>query len=275
MRIACVGDCCVDRYLPADEVFLGGITANFARHAVQAFPDGDRICIVSAIGTDERATRVVGPGLEETGIECHLTEIDGRSPEQLIELRPDGEKHFIRYDEGVLRDFRIGDSQAAVLTASDLVVTQTFRQVRGMFESVMRVPNVSAVAVDFADFAEEPDFPQLEHFIDRIDVAFFGLDSAQSGLVDRIGSLAGRHDGTLIVTLGAAGGVAFRGSERREYAARPVPAVVDTTGAGDALAAGVLSVFAHGGTLQNGLECGARRAAAVVQYKAAFRSSPG
>jgi sugar/nucleoside kinase (ribokinase family) len=71
---------------------------------------------------------------------------------------------------------------------------------------------------------------------------------------------------TLVVTRGAAGALAVRGSERADVPAEPVKEVVDTTGAGDLFAAGFLYGEATGKTLVQSLRLGAICAAEVIQH---------
>jgi sugar/nucleoside kinase (ribokinase family) len=71
---------------------------------------------------------------------------------------------------------------------------------------------------------------------------------------------------TLVVTRGAAGAIAVRGSERADVRAEPVTDVVDTTGAGDLFAAGFLYGEAMGKTLGQSLRLGAICAAEVIQH---------
>ena len=71
---------------------------------------------------------------------------------------------------------------------------------------------------------------------------------------------------TLVVTRGAAGALAIRGSERAEIAAERVREVVDTTGAGDLFAAGFLYGEASGKSLEQSLKLGAICAAEIIQH---------
>src|SRR4051812_10241921 len=71
---------------------------------------------------------------------------------------------------------------------------------------------------------------------------------------------------TLVVTRGAAGALAVRGSERAEVPAEPVAEVVDTTGAGDLFAAGFLYGEATGKSLADSLKLGAICAAEIIQH---------
>jgi sugar/nucleoside kinase (ribokinase family) len=71
---------------------------------------------------------------------------------------------------------------------------------------------------------------------------------------------------TLVVTRGAAGALAVKGSERAKIAAEPVREVVDTTGAGDLFAAGFLYGEATGKNLAQSLKLGAICAAEIIQH---------
>ncbi|MEA3082187.1 MAG: hypothetical protein QOD54_1855 [Sphingomonadales bacterium] len=71
---------------------------------------------------------------------------------------------------------------------------------------------------------------------------------------------------TLVVTRGAAGALAVRGSERADVPAEPIDELVDTTGAGDLFAAGFLYGEATGKTLGQSLRLGAICAAEIIQH---------
>jgi sugar/nucleoside kinase (ribokinase family) len=71
---------------------------------------------------------------------------------------------------------------------------------------------------------------------------------------------------TLVVTRGVAGAVGMRGGERVDVPAELVDQVVDTTGAGDLFAAGVLIGEARDLGLERSLKLGAICAAEVIQH---------
>ncbi len=106
----------------------GGITANFALQARDVFPENDTITIISAIGNDAGAA-VVQNRFKDSQIECRLTARKGASSVQYIEVMPDGEKDFVRYDEGVLRYFQLDRSDRDIIAASDLRVIPVFQQI--------------------------------------------------------------------------------------------------------------------------------------------------
>jgi fructoselysine 6-kinase len=264
MNIVCIGDCGVDRYLPSGKTLCGGITANFALHARAAFPEDDTLAIISAIGNDEAAT-VVKERLKNSRIDCHLTSLTGSSSVQYIEIRAGGEKDFVRYDEGVLRYFTLSSADKSLIAASDLRVIPVFQQIYSFFDQVIRVDNAGITAVDFADFAEHPDFCLLDSYHDFIDIGFFGLTAEDEDLIDEIERRAKTRGKLLVVTLGPDGSLAFRGNDSFSCAAVGVGEVVDTTGAGDAFAAGFLSQYCYGENIAASLTKGASLAAGVIQ----------
>jgi sugar/nucleoside kinase (ribokinase family) len=84
-------------------------------------------------------------------------------------------------------------------------------------------------------------------------------------LAECIAALADKV-GTLVVTRGAAGAVGVENGRRAEVPARPVNAIVDTTGAGDLFAAGFLAGRCRGRGLEESLHTGAIAAAEVISH---------
>jgi len=269
MRIVCVGDCGVDHYLPENRLLPGGITANFARHARRVFPARDSVAIVSAVGDDDGAALVLS-ALEDTGIECHIKALPGITPIQYIEVQPDGERQFVAYEAGVLRDLRFGDAERRIIAACDLLVAPVYLQISGLFGELMSLDTGGRVAIDFADFLQHPDFALLEKYLAKIDIGFFGLDAGDRQTIAALEALARRTGRLFVVTLGAAGSMAFAGGEAWRCPAMPVERVVDTTGAGDAFAAAFLAAYCADEQVPAALRHAASLAAEVVQRQGAF-----
>jgi fructoselysine 6-kinase len=264
MKVVCAGDCGVDRYLPSGDEYFGGITANFARHAKQQFHEDDHITIISAVGNDSGAELVLS-SLEDSGIQCRISRLVGATPVQFIEIKPDGEKSFVRYEEGVLRDFQFGDDDKRIIAGCDLLVAPVYLQIVGLFDELMSIDTAGTTAVDFADFVQHPDFDLLERHIDSIDIGFFGLSVNDTGTIEHVAELASQHRKLFVVTLGADGSRAYSGEGQVDCAAVAVDRVVDTTGAGDAYAAAFLDRYCHGSGIEDAMIAGAELAADVIQ----------
>ena len=177
---------------------------------------------------------------------------------------------FVRYDQGVLGDYRIGPLERAVIETADLLVAPHYEQIAGFFHSVMETPSAGLRAVDFADIAQHPDTTNLRQYCDRFDVAFAGLSLEHRDLIDEIESIAVEAGKLVIVTLGADGSLALGGGERIRCPAAEVDRVVDTTGAGDTFAAGFLAEYCVSRDVAASLARGAKEAAVTVQRIGAF-----
>lgn len=265
MNIVCIGDCGVDHYLPSSKVLCGGITANVAWQARAAFPEDDTITIISAVGDDD-AANVVKERLENSRIDCRIASFEGASSVQYIEIQADGEKNFVRYDEGVLRDFELSNEDKALIAASDLRIMPIFEQIYRFFDKVIQIDTAGLTAVDFADFAQHPDFSLLDKYLDAIDIGFFGLSGDNDNLIQMIKHKARSRNKLFVVTLGPGGSLAFRGSDSFSCSAFPVDEVIDTTGAGDAFAAGFLSQYCYGEGVNASLKKGASLSASIIQH---------
>ena len=265
MNVVSAGDCGIDAYETTGDRLPGGITLNFALQARRAFPPGDAITIVSALGTDQPA-RLVRNAAKMSGIACDFTTLEGTTPVQRIVLEPDGERRFTGYDAGVLARFRPSSAQLALIARADWLVMPHFVQITELFDALMRTPRRGRLAVDFADFRQHPDFALLERSLEHVDVAFLALHGGDTEAMDAIGRLARESDRLLVVTLGREGSVAYRRSGVRRQPAIPATTVVDTTGAGDAFAAGFLSRHCHGASVDESLAAGARQAAAAIGH---------
>jgi sugar/nucleoside kinase (ribokinase family) len=140
-----------------------------------------------------------------------------------------------------------------------------YLQIVGLFDELMSIQTSGLTSIDFADFLQHPDFELLERHMRNIDIGFFGLSIDDTETISRIEELARQHDKLFVVTLGADGSRAFHGSTRFDCPAVTVTEVIDTTGAGDAFAAGFLSQYFYGQDVFESLESGANLGAAVVQ----------
>jgi fructoselysine 6-kinase len=143
-------------------------------------------------------------------------------------------------------------------------VAPVYLQIVDLFHELLSIETSGLTAIDFADFQQHPDFALLDDNIDKVDIGFFGLSVDDDAAVERIASLAARHDKLFVTTLGANGSRAFHGARQVQCDAVPVGKAVDTTGAGDAFAAGFLSRYCHGAEVDTSMQHGAELAATVI-----------
>ena len=138
--------------------------------------------------------------------------------------------------------------------------------------------NVSGKAEVFWDFGYDEDLPLREGFGDLLaSAAGIFVNLQESRLYDGPDGLLRRaaDAGTLVVVKrGADGAEAFGQPETRVAAPIPLLGVRDTTGAGDAFAAGFLASRLHGGTLAEQLTAGNVCGARSVQYLGGLPARP-
>jgi len=107
----------------------------------------------------------------------------------------------------------------------------------------------------------------------NLDVAF--CSTGEESSTARATALEAHAGGArlVVVTCGAAGSIAFDGTQWWSQEALPID-VVDTTGAGDSFIAGFLLTWGRGGTTAQSLAEGAAAAAETCQHQGGFRQDP-
>lgn len=270
MKITCVGDCGVDYYIDHKLLRPGGITLNFAVHARKIFPKKDTIQIISALGNNKEA-KIVKTVFKKYHLIPFITEMHGKTPIQYINHDKRGEKKFIKYDEGVLADFRINEQNSQIINKSDVVMAVIYSQIVNFFSSVIPNRPKKIMAVDFmdlADFGKKTDI--VEKYIHHFDIGFFGLRSHEKKLLKDLENLAKKHHKLFVITLGPDGSTAYNSVKTYSAPGVSVKKIVDTTGAGDAFAAAFLRKYLYSHDVQKGLEYGNKFAAKIVQIVGSF-----
>ena len=262
-EIACIGDNCIDRFLPpVDDCLVGGNAVNVA---VQLALLERRLHYFGAVG-DDAAGAAVSSALaaQGVGIERLRMMTGQRTAFTDIEISEDGERTFAfeefgacatyvpsAGDLGRLRLMRhvhigwlngVGDVKRA-LAGSGVTLSQDL--------TVNNSPeNLSPAGLDIAFCSAEPD----------------EADAAAARLIAGGARLA-------VVTLGASGSMVSDGRTTFIAAAPPVTPE-DTTGAGDAFIAGFIHAYLAGMTLEQALALGTGRAAVACLHRGGFPQTP-
>jgi fructoselysine 6-kinase len=268
MQIVCVGEITIDRYLDLGCDMVGGISLNVAVNARRA--GAARVGLVSGVGSDAGGVVALAK-LAHEGVESsRVQRLTGPTARQDIRILPGGERLFPPggYHAGVLAEFVLGAADLEYIRSFDLVHIPVFRQLEHIARAVLEDADFAGRRT--ADFLDGSDLGTGMHgladYLPHLDLAFVSADASMLDTLEALSVAAGTP---LVVTLGAAGSVAFVAGQRFVQSAIASQTPVDTTGAGDAFqAAFALSFFTHDDARQ-ALRAGAERAAAVIgQYGA-------
>ncbi len=243
---------------------VGGVAANVAV-GLQLL--GQPTQVVSAVGEDFLGTEVLWQ-LTAYGIKTNYIRADWqRTARTVILLAPDGERQLLcdfresstyRYPEAALEE--------ALTSAGRWVYTSTHDWVRYAALAAQRLGKF--VCIDVHDVTGIDDYHR--DFYQAADLIFVSLARLRPLLPDFARHL---HDGFGVQTVvgmdGARGAwlVDAASGEARHFPAERVDHVVDTVGAGDALAAGFCAALSAGLDLETCLRVGQRVAAHKIQYR--------
>jgi ribokinase len=247
----------------------GGSAANAAAWLAAA---GVEPVLVGCVGDDERGRHAHGE-LRMAGVDARL-DVDPELPTGacIVLVGPDGERTMVP-DAGAndaLADDDLPDELlepgAHLHVAGYALLREGSRPAaRGAIGRALRVgmsvsvdPSSSALlSPEFLDWAEGaglllPNVPEASALTGESDP-----ERAARALAERFDEV--------VVTLGAEGALWTDGSEVLRVPAEPVESVEDTTGAGDAFAAGLLAARLGGAGVSEALAAGCRLAARAVK----------
>ena len=246
MRMCTIGDLTLDVVVRlAGPISVGGDTDA----AIRLSPGGQAANVAAwaaALGADARfvgrrgdddAARLAAAGLEERGIEV-VGPAKGRNGIVCSIVSPDGERSMAA-DRGAATGLRPQDLDPAWLSGCDHLYVSGYALVREPVRSATRravdlARHAGAVvSVDLASWSVIRDVgaPAFRAAVEELTPGVVFANEDEERVV------GGPIPGPAWVLKRGARGCSFDGEERE---ARPVERAVDTTGAGDALAAGYL-----------------------------------
>lgn len=255
LSLATVGDNTVDIYSGAEQrVLVGG---NALNTAVQWSLMGHRSAYYGAIGRDPFGQKVRS-SLESNGVTSELIELRGNTSTTDIRVEDDGERIIVQ------DNFEVSGEYMPDSSALDALAKRDFVHI-GMspFASAIRKELKARGARISQDCAVSSGF-------DNLDVAFCSADADDIEVEEMARAAIDQGAKVVVVTRGAAGSTAFDGKVWQTIAADEIPAVVDTTGAGDSYIAGFVAARASGETLLECMRQGARVAARTCQHWGGF-----
>lgn len=261
MRIATVGDNCMDVYENLNQAFPGGNPVNVAVYSVRL---GGEASYTGVVG-DDKYGEIMIEALKRKNVDTsHLRILPGKTAITKVELI-DGERVFGDYHEGVMLQFKLSEVDIKFLCSHDMVVTGLW----GMIENDLYKIKEKGTPVAF-DFATKLEDPIIEKAIYHVDYAFFAYDEGDNEFIrEYMKNVYGKGPKIVIVTLGERGSICYDGKEFLTFGIVPCE-VKDTMGAGDSYIAGFLRGILLLKSLRECMEMGTENAAVTLTYRGAW-----
>jgi fructoselysine 6-kinase len=263
IRVATVGDNCIDRYLALRQSTVGGNAVNVG---VQLVRLGLAAAYFGAVGDDAAGVRVLA-ALRDNGIDTAHTRVSkGRTAYTDIAFG-DGGDRIIAYEEmGVCAGYRPDVSEVDRLLRFSHVHIGWLDDGGAVKQSL--AAGGTSVSQDLSVTSPAPG-----RRAEGLAVAFASAGPSVGEGETLAARLVAEGARIAVVTCGAAGSLAFDGAITARTDARLVE-VVDTLGAGDTFIAGFLAARLGRGSLQSSLEAGRDLAAATCRHLGGFPQAP-
>ncbi|KRB82591.1 carbohydrate kinase [Sphingomonas sp. Root710] len=254
------------------EEVCGGSAANSMAALARL---GLRLAFVGQVG-DDRLGRLFADDMAANGIDFPLPPIDTPTGRCLIIVSPDGHR-TMNTAIGASEYLPAAAFDASIAADAAIIYTEGY---------MWRTPEPRAASVKALEVARahgrrtaftlSSEFCVRQHHDDFVALLGGGLVDilfANEGELAELSGLADFEAGVdwtaarvplLIATRGADGAIAVDGGKRYETPAEPLGPIVDTTGAGDLFAAGVLAGFAQGRDLPTSLRMGSIAAGRII-----------
>ena len=261
MKLAAVGDNCMDVYENIGKAYPGGNPVNVAVYFVRL---GGESSYTGVVGTDQYG-KLMKEKIAEKGVDVsHIRFMEGNTAITHVEL-VDGERVFGEYEEGVLADFKLTDEEMDFLCSHDMVVTGLWGNVHDDLAKIQ----ARGVKVAF-DAATRPEDPAAVTAIPSVDYLFFATDDGDTPeLRETMKQIKAKGPKLVITTLGEKGSIVYDGEKYTTFGIIPCN-VVDTMGAGDSFIAGFLKGILEEKPVEECMKMGAANSSVTLEYNGAW-----
>jgi fructoselysine 6-kinase len=223
----CVGDNCVDFYLPPiNQRYIGGNAVNVAVYLKRA---GIPSSYVGVVGDDHDGKLTLKKLLEEGVDVTQVQTVPGRTATTHIQLSNSGERQFV-YEYLGPRPAQELDTYDLEFISRHKLVHNTMSGGTGSYLPRFRQIPGLLISMDFGE-RSHPDF--IRRSLPYVDLAFFSMDPDMQNQAEALALemfSSGRR--LVVVTLGTGGSLVCDG--KLYYQPAIAVDVVDTLGAGDA-----------------------------------------
>ena len=254
MRVAAIGDNCIDVYPELDKAYPTGNAVDFAVNMLKL---GMPTAMIGVTGNDASG-RWMRDVLAREGLDTSRFRA-GDGPTAIAYLEMDGHECLhVRYLEGVLSGVRYADDQIAFAATHDLIHSTPW----GHIDQHLPALKANGALLSF-DYSNRPSSPEVGRSLPFVDYAFFSMSGRAEEAPSVVRAAVARGPRVAVATLGREGSLAWDGATF--YRQGIVPAeVVNTVGGGDSFIAGFMHATLRDADVPEALAAGARLAARVI-----------
>lgn len=255
MRVAAVGDNCVDVYYTLNRFYPTGNAVDFAINLKKL---GQEVSLVSIKGNDVFGTAVERV-LEEYGVD--LTHFyDGERPSAAAQMNlVNGDRIHERFCGNVLEDFTLNEERMAFVKQFDIVYSEKWSRIGRYIKEIKNDGNIM-----IHDFSKRLKDPTNEELLPYLDYAFFSYERLDDEIREFLKITQRKTGHVVIAMLGEDGSLAYDGSGFHREPADRVK-VVNTVGAGDSYVAGFAKGLCEGLGLEECMHRGKVTATGIIQ----------
>ena len=254
MRVAAIGDNCIDVYPMLGVAYPTGNAVDFAVNMRRL---GVPTAMVGITGSDANG-RWILDALAREGLDTsHLRQGDG--PTAVAYLDMDGHECLhVRYEEGVLGTAQYTKDQIDYAASHDLVHSTPW----GHVGEHLRELRAGGALISF-DYSNKLDGPGFRESLPLVDFAFFSMSGKGSLAEDVVRKAVDAGPRVAVATLGPAGSIAWDGLKLHRFGIVPAT-IANTVGGGDSFIAGFMEAVLRGEAVPDALRAGAATAARVL-----------
>ena len=253
------------------EEICGGSAANTMAALARL---GLRLAFIGQVG-DDRLGRLFSADMAVRGIDFPLPPIARPTGRCLIIVGPDG--HRTMNTAVGASEFLSASFDPALAAEAEILFVEGYmwrtEQPRAAARAALEVARAAGRQTAFSLSSEYCVRTLHDEFVALIEAGLIGILLANEGEITELSRLADFEAGAawaaarvplLVATRGSAGAIAIEDGRRIETPAEPQGPVVDTTGAGDLFAAGLLAGLAQGRDLPTALRMGSIAAGRII-----------
>ncbi|MEH7117499.1 fructoselysine 6-kinase [Neobacillus vireti] len=260
MKIAAVGDNCMDVYQANGKAYPGGNPVNVAVYLKGL---GAESSYIGWVGTDSHGKDMIH-AIQKKGVDTtHLSQKKGKTAITYVELVGNDRK-FGEYDEGVMADFTLTPEEIIFIGTHKCVHAGIWGHVEQYYPAFKEMGLLTSF--DFSNQLNDSLVRTLPPFVDY---AFFSYTEDDAYIRQYLKEIKKLGSKVAVATLGENGSLAYDGQQFHQFGVIEEN-VVDTMGAGDSFISGFIYGILRGCTINECLQLGTKTAAKTILYFGAW-----